>query len=193
MKFLIKLNLEIKLRLLYFTVLAVVGFWIAPTWIIFLLVWLGISLFWSAFDRVKLLSPLQNQLYMASLYFYPLLGSVIKFVILGLKSDSVYFWVNRFEHAIWALALTIILLPAWAMIDLKAKSILGNFGLFIVILGVICLFGNMVEFVEFGLRLNWQLNHKYALYYPDTIFDMISNIVGASVGFVLVWWSRTGN
>ncbi len=193
MNLLNKLNLELKFRLVYFTILAAIGFLIAPTWLIFLLVWLGISLFWSVFDKVKVLSPLENQLYTGSLYLYPLLGSVIKFVILGLKSDNFYFWVNRVEHSLWAMALVVLLLPAWKMIYTKTQSKIAHLGLFILVLSVICFFGNLVEFVEFGLRVLWGLNSKYALYYPDTIFDMMSNLVGASLGFGVVWWSQWKN
>jgi len=216
-----------KLRIGYFLILMLGGFWISPLWSVFLAVWLGISLFWTYTKQDQVLSVFEKKVYNFSLYFYPILGTLIKVYIYLDKFPGTYFWVNRFEHTLWAMALVVLLLPfwKWLWVGLKADKILKQvqddtvvsvqddtgeiqsdksevavaaikdrhgkktaqlLALFMIVVGVICLFGNMVEFVEYGFRVLGHLDYKYALYYPDTIYDMMSNVVGATLGFLVV-------
>ena len=195
-----------KLRILYFALLILGGFWISPLWPVFLAIWLFISLFWSYTKQVELLSETEKKVYHFSLYFYPILGTLIKVYILFDFIPYTYFWVNRFEHALWAMALVILMLPAWKIlkvgfeadkilkrvqddrietqddkseiiIDINLTQKFSTLALFIIVVGVICLFGNMVEFVEYAFRFYGNYQYKYAAYYPDTIFDMMSNVI----------------
>ncbi len=181
-----------KLRILYFLILMLGGFWISPLWPVFLGIWLLISLFWSYTKQVEILSRFEKQVYHFSLYFYPILGSIIKYYIFVDLFPNTYFWVNRFEHALWAMALVVLMLPFWKGLSVGLKGLPryarndSTFALFIIIVGVICLFGNMVEFVEYALRFMGNMQWKYDKYYPDTMFDMMSNVIGAIAGFLVV-------
>lgn len=183
---------SIRFRIAYFLILALGGFWISPLWPVFLAVWLFISLFWSYTKQVEVLSEVEKRVYHISLYFYPILGTFIKIYIFVDWFPNTYFWVNRFEHALWAMVLVVLMLPFWKRLWVGLRGLPryarndNTIALFITIVGVICLFGNMVEFVEYGFRLLGGYQYKYALYYPDTMFDMISNIVGATAGFLVV-------
>lgn len=168
------------------------GFWISPLWPVFLAIWLGISLFWSYTKQDQVLSVFENKIYLSSLFFYPVLGTLIKIYIYIDRFPSTYFWVNRVEHSLWAVALVVLLLPFWKRLWVGLKGLPrytrndNILDLFMIVVGVICLFGNMVEFVEYGFRVLGGYQYKYAVYYPDTMYDMMSNVVGATLGFLIV-------
>jgi hypothetical protein len=191
-KFISDLLKSSKLRIIYFLILMLGGFWISPLWPVFLAVWLGISLFWSYTKQDQVFNQSESKVYLFSLFFYPILGTLIKVYIFLVKFPDTYFWVNRLEHTLWAMALVILLLPFWKRLWIGLKGLprfARNdhiFALFIIVVGVICLFGNMVEFVEYAFRFLGHLQWKYDKCYPDTIFDMMSNVVGASLGFAVV-------
>jgi hypothetical protein len=181
-----------KLRILYFLILMLGGFWISPLWPVFLVIWLGISLFWSYTKQDQVLSIFEKTIYLFSLFLYPILGTIIKIYIYLDKFPNTYFWVNRFEHSLWAMALVVLLLPFWKRlwVGLSIKdSNMNTLTLFIIVVGVICLFGNMVEFVEYTMRFMGNMQWKYDKYYPDTMFDMMSNVVGATLGFLIVMFA----
>lgn len=82
----------------------------------------------------------------------------------------------------WAMALVILLWPAWKNLQGKVSNLVFT----ILILSVICLFGNMVEIVEFSFRYFKEVSDATGWYYSDTLFDIISNFFGAGLGILVI-------
>lgn len=167
---------------IYFSTLIFTGYFLVKLWPLFLIVWAGIAMFWSISGKIKILSETEYKIYSYSLYIYPLIGTLIKLYIFLDIIPYTYFWVNRIEHSLWAFALVILYLPFWK----KLSTFTTSLGMIILIVGFVSLLGNMVEFVEYLVRLLSNLSYKYSLYYPDTIYDMFSNIAGAGIGALLI-------
>ena len=172
----------IKFRILYFCILIVAGVFITPLWPAFLIVWLSISLYWDYTGQSLQLTKDEHKVYNFLIYLYPLIGTLIKVFILTKYFTSIYFWLNRIEHAMWAMALVILLWPAWKSLQKKV----GSIALVIIIFSVVCLFGNMVEIVEFGFRYFRTISDSSVFYYTDTLFDIISNFFGAGLGILVI-------
>jgi len=93
-----------------------------------------------------------------------------------------WFWLNRLEHFSWALAVVILFLPLYR----DVWNILNWWQNLIFVIGLICILGNLNEFLEYFLRMRSQNYRALAAYYWDTIYDMMINIVGGFVGFVVL-------
>ena len=95
-----------------------------------------------------------------------------------------WFWLNRLEHFCWAMALVIIFLPIFSDIW-KGLSWWQNL---LLVVSFVCLIGNLNEFLEYFIRLllNKKNQLQLAVYYWDTIYDMMMNIVGGFGGFVVM-------
>ena len=179
---LIELMQTTKYTLGYFIILIIGGFYISPFWLAFLVVWLTIILYWQYSGQLQKLTTKESKIYRLLTYLYPFLGTLIKFFILTKSFTASYFWLNRVEHSMWAMALVILLWPAWKSLQNKVSPLV----LFILILSVISLFGTMVEILEFNFRYIKQISDVSAWYYSDTMFDIISNLFGASFGFLVI-------
>jgi len=61
----------------------------------------------------------------------------------------------------------------------------------IFIIGLICILGNLNEFLEYFIRVSFRLTDekRFAAYYWDTIYDMMINIMGGFVGFLVLRWN----
>ncbi len=89
-------------------------------------------------------------------------------------------WINRLEHACWAAMLSILFLPLLSGIYHRLTRWHG----FLFILGFVCLLGNLNEFLEFATRLEYaQDAERFARFYSDTIYDMMMNLLGGTIGF----------
>jgi len=95
-----------------------------------------------------------------------------------------WFWLNRLEHFCWSLAVVIIFLPIF--IDIwKTLTWWQNLTFAI---GLVCILGNLNEFFEYFLRSRSSVtNYRlFAAFYWDTIYDMMINMMGGFVGFVVL-------
>jgi len=158
------------------------GVLVSPLWPPFLGVWLLISLYFDYTKQTAKLNIQESRVYNLLIYLYPLLGTLIKIFILTKTLTFTYFWLNRVEHGMWAMALVILLWPAWKSLE----GGVSNLVFAILVLSVICLFGNMVEIVEFSFRYFMEVSDATGWYYNDTLFDMISNFFGAGLGILVI-------
>ena len=92
-----------------------------------------------------------------------------------------WFWLNRLEHLGWMASSLMLLLPACRQI----WELPWPFAL-LFMLGLGGLIGNLNEFFEYALRLNWNTAGK-SVWYSDTILDMLTNVPGALLAFLVGW------
>lgn len=133
------------------------------------------------------LSYQEHNIYLNTALLYPLLETLVKWMIVKDIIPNSWFLLNRIEHFSWAVAIVIIFLPI--LTDMyKSLTLWQNL---IVTLGFICLVGNLNEFLEYLIRLQLNLTNtnRFAAYYPDTIYDMMMNITGGFTGFLI--WNHT--
>lgn len=125
----------------------------------------------------------ERNLYIAVAIFYPLTATWVKWLIVeNIISGS--FWVNRLEHGVWAIATIIVLFPFLKTV--KANLTQGQFLLFI--LGLICLLGNLNELFEYSQWVGFKSvnTQRLAHYYSDTIYDLMMNLSGGAIGFLIL-------
>lgn len=143
-----------------------------------LVVWLGLMLFFD--KKAQLLPKAQKYLFRIVTFGYPLIASIIKFMIEQDVIPYSWFWLNRFEHFFWALSMTVIFLPlAHQFIKLVDKKWL------LLVQGCIAItLGNVIEVIEFALRKNLA-DTRLGLYYSDTMFDILMNFLGVLVAVAI--------
>lgn len=93
-------------------------------------------------------------------------------------------WINRLEHFSWAAVLTLFFLPILAPIW-KRLNLWQNL---LFILSFVCLLGNLNEFLEFLTRIQHSTLDpvRFSAFYSDTIYDMMMNLFGGLLGFVIL-------
>jgi hypothetical protein len=158
-----------------------------PSWVLMISVWFTLFFIFRLSGLEQQLSTDQQRLYYAVILLYPVLETAIKWLIIHGQIPSDWIWVNRLEHGSWAIATAILFLPFLASIW-QALTI-GQAFLFVI--GLVCFFGNLNECLEYWLTtrsgiLNGEL---LANDYRETITDLIVNMVGATIGFALLWRS----
>ncbi|HLP90595.1 MAG TPA: hypothetical protein VK184_18685 [Nostocaceae cyanobacterium] len=162
------------------------SFTVFSNWVVMVVIWFGLFFIFRWQNLEAKLSDSEHFIYLTTVLVYPLLGSWIKWMIEKNIIPYSWFWLNRLEHFSWALAVVILLLPLF--IDIwKISNWWQNL---ILILGLVCLLGNINEFLEYFLRANSKtINYQLlAIYYQDTIYDMIMNIIGGFVAFLVLMW-----
>jgi hypothetical protein len=92
-----------------------------------------------------------------------------------------WFWLNRLEHLGWMTSSLLLLLPACRRVWGLPWPVAVLF-----VLGLGGLIGNLNEFFEYGLRLIWNTAGK-AVWYSDTILDMLTNVAGALLACLAGW------
>jgi hypothetical protein len=174
-------NLKTALTLIYFLVLLAVGYYIFPFWLVVLSAWVSIYAFikWRKLDQQ--LNQTEQRVFTIVAIFYPVVETVIKHAINANWIPYSWEWLNRLEHFGFSTALGILLLP----LVYKQLAKLDLFGQALLYIGFIIMLGNLNEFAEYLLRVVWNLNSKFALYYLDTIADLFINVCGGITSFVL--------
>lgn len=170
---------------LYFIMCLLASYFIFLFWGIMLAVWFG-ALILIQFKGYDLeLNRKERLLFDINAHLYPLLGTLIKVMIVENIIPDSWFWLNRLEHYIWAVAIGILFFPllkdSFAKLHLMSK--------FILFVGLVVILGNLNEFMEYGLRIYMNLTTQYLFseYYKDTIIDLVTNVLGAVTGFVIVY------
>lgn len=150
-----------------------------------LFIWFSLAL-WIKYKNIdKNLTTSEYNLFLATIYLYPFLETVLKYMI---TEDVIpYSWslLNRIEHFSWSFATGILIYPLLKPV-LHKLSLLPALLYFV---GIITMIGNCNEFFEFLVR--YIENHlsdpaRQAIYYWDTIFDLGINILGAAASFSLL-------
>jgi hypothetical protein len=148
-----------------------------------LIIWFGLIIIFTWFKKDKEIPSNLNRLYHINIYFYPLIASIIKYAIEANLIPYSWFWLNRLEHGFWSFCVIILLLPLTAEILKQSK-----FQFFILNLGLIAILGNLIEILEYLIRVLVNLNDYYVLsvIYRDTVLDMITNFIGGLLGISCV-------
>ena len=167
-------------------------------------IWFGLF-FTFRFTQLEFKLPnREHKIYLTTVLLYPLVETTIKWMIVrdvipcleklggrrGLPASKnpptfrySWFLLNRIEHFSWAVAVVIIFLPI--LIDIyNSLNLWQNL---LVTLSFICFLGNLNEFLEYLIRLQLNLTtpKRFAAYYPDTIYDMMMNMIGGFTGFLI--------
>lgn len=160
---------------------------IFSNWVVLSCVWFGVFFLFRFLGLEAKLPNREHRLYLITMFVYPLIETAITWAIK--KNIVPYSWhvLNRLEHFGTAVALVIIFLPVFVDIWISLKW----WQSLVFILGLVCLVGNINEFFEYSLRACCKpySDIKYAAYYWDTIYDMVMNIAGGLVGFVIIRWN----
>ncbi len=143
-----------------------------------LIVWIGLIVFF--YKKALVLPNGLKKLFQIVTFGYPLVASIIKFMIEKDVIKYSWFWLNRFEHFFWAFSMTIILLP---LAHQFSKTIDKKW--LLLVQGCIAItLGNLIEVIEFCLRSNLT-DTKFGLYYSDTMFDILMNFLGVIIAIVI--------
>lgn len=170
--------------LFFATCLIVFSFTVFSTWVLMVGIWFGLFFIFRFTQLEAKLSEEEQRIYLTTVLLYPLIESWIKWMIIKNIIPYSWFWLNRLEHFSWALAVVILFLPLYR----DVWNILNWWQNLIFVIGLICILGNLNEFLEYFLRSQSQNYRALAAYYWDTIYDMMINIVGGFVGFVVLRW-----
>ncbi len=148
-------------------------------WMILVSLWFALSIY-ILVKKGKNLTSKEHKVFIITVITYPLVETIIKILI---DKNILYGWatLNRLEHFSWSVAFTILIYMFFKTQISKVES--KSFRLLILI-SIVSLVGIGNEFVEFIIREIYHLQ-LYA-YYPDTIKDMITNLVGSSLASVLL-------
>ncbi len=178
---LLKIN---SLWFLYAICLILFSFTIFSNWVLLICIWFGLFFTFRFTQLESKLSAQEQNLYSITIFLYPLVETSLKWMIVNKVIHNSGFWLNRLEHFSGAIAVAIIFLPIYLDIwkNLKYWQNL------IFVISFICLVGNLNEFLEYFIRLQSHLTdtERFAAYYWDTIYDMMMNVMGGFMGFVLL-------
>ncbi|HEY9703034.1 MAG TPA: hypothetical protein V6C58_11335 [Allocoleopsis sp.] len=160
-------------------------------WVILICVWFSLFFLFRFTKLEEQLTNIERVFYLSTILAYPIMASLIKWMIAKNIIPNSWWWLNRFEHGIWALAMVIFCLPLYT----NFWRLLNWWQSLLFILGLVCLLGNLNEFAEFFTRMpppKIKINDKiFAIYYIDTIYDMMMNILGGFIGFAILRWKHT--
>lgn len=146
-------------------------------------IWFGLFFTFRFTELESKLPYREHNIYLTTVLLYPLIETTVKWMIVKDVIPNSWFLLNRIEHFSWAVAVVIIFLPI--LIDIYNS--LNLWHSLIITLGFICFLGNLNEFLEYLIRLQLNLTNtkRFAAYYPDTIYDMMMNIIGGFTGFLI--------
>lgn len=163
---------------LYFVALVLFSLFIFTNWTFMLVVWIGLIVVF--YQKALLLPNGLKKLFQIVTFGYPLIASIIKFMIEKDVIKYSWFWLNRFEHFFWAFSMTIILLP---LAHQFSKTIDKKW--LLLVQGCIAItLGNIIEVIEFCLRSNLT-DTRFGLYYSDTMFDILMNFLGVIIAILI--------
>jgi hypothetical protein len=165
--------------------LLVFGYWLSPLWFIMLFVWVSMTVFIKMKRYNVELSLYERNAFEYTIYLYPLIETILKFMIVKDIIPYSWFILNRIEHFSWAFVMGILILPLLKN-KLKTKDIVLQ-GL--VFIGLVIIIGNINEFFEYFIRIfiiKPDDYYRISLYYSDTIIDLIVNVFGAIAGYCFI-------
>jgi hypothetical protein len=160
--------------------------WVFVLGVLFGLCWGFRRLGWEAELR-----PRERRLYWAILLLYSGLETWLQVSLQDvLFKVFPWRWVNSGEHFLAAAVLPILLLP---LVNRYWSGSRGQFVLMVV--GGVCLVGNLNELLEFATRLQIGVLAKGARWaqgplYQDTMNDLLMNLLGGMVGASLFTWVK---
>jgi hypothetical protein len=137
---------------------------------------------WTRMERS--LSLIQWRSYLLAILLYPIMETSVILLRINGKLPQDFDLINRGEHLCWAIALMFFFLPLIAGV----WQSLNRWQNLLFILGFVCLLGNFNEFLEYLFRIQGGSSDDklFASFYHDTILDMTMNLVGGSIGFVIL-------
>jgi hypothetical protein len=162
---------------LYFAALILFSLFIFTNWTFMLVVWIGLIVVF--YKKARLLPPGLKKLFQIVIFGYPLVASIIKFMI---EKDIIkysWFWLNRFEHFFWAFSMTIVLFP----ITYPFRKILNKKWLLLIQGCITITLGNVIELIEFAMRQSLT-DTRLGLYYSDTMLDLVMNFSGVTIALI---------
>lgn len=176
------------LWIFYATCLILFSLTIFSNWVLMVCIWFGLFFTFKMTQLESRLLAKEHNLYLNTVLLYPLAETWIKW---GMVKHNPYlsnFWLNRLEHFCWSVAIVIIFLPVFTGVYKSLKW----WQSLVFVISFICLVGNLNEFFEYFVRmqLNLTKSQQFAFYYWDTIYDMIMNLIGASIGFLILQWNN---
>lgn len=162
-------------------ILIAIGHFTFPIMSVMLICWFSIAAFVKVKNFDKRLSRSERKLFFITIILYPIIETVIKYLLVNDIIPYSWFWINRVEHFLSAIAIEILFYPFLK----PTLSKLNKIESFIFIVCVVVFIGNLNEFFEYLIRhiLN---TYRLDFYYWDTIYDMVMNILGAALGFCIL-------
>ncbi len=166
---------DILLTLFAGLILTISSYFIYPVWSIMVSLWFlaVISIKLKRLD--KSLSLKEKNLFNIYIFFYPISETIIRLIMINIESPP---FLNRIEHLYWTFSLVILFLPIIKKFTIKFSKIQK----LLFIICFVSFIGNLNEFFEYLLRYYNQVQNL-GLFYSDTIFDMVINIIGSMLGF----------
>ena len=170
--------------LLYSLAMIIWGYFIFPLWSVMLIVWFAVATYAVAKHLDVRLDERQRSTYWLIIYLYPLIESIIKYMINGNVIAYSWFWLNRLEHFAWAVAMGLLLIP---FLSPSLRKLSLPFQLLLYV-GAVVIIGNLNEFFEYAIRIYIGMfgnQAKMAAFYWDTIYDLVINMLGSAFSFYL--------
>jgi hypothetical protein len=171
----------------FFVLLESLSLWLYPTWGLMLGVWFGL-VFFIIYKKLVLPLPRWQQLvFLLNASLYPLLETCIKIMINENVIPYSWFWLNRLEHGLFSFCLTILVLPLFW----KEHQSFSVWKQGCMVVGIVIIIGNLNEFLEYLVRIVSGLttSDRFAVYYWDTIYDLMLNLMGSVIAFGLYLWA----
>ncbi|ULH14937.1 hypothetical protein MF271_13290 [Deinococcus sp. KNUC1210] len=135
----------------------------------------------ATFRRMGTSSFAVQRMWWTTLLLFPIWEFAIKWMVQHNVIAYSWWWLNRLEHFGWMASLLLLLLPIY-----QELFRLGWFTALLFVLGLGSIIGNLNEFWEFGLRVQAGTAGRGVLYL-DTILDMLTNVPGALLAFLIGW------
>ncbi len=170
------------LAYLYFAVLVLFSFFIFSNWTFMLFVWLILIVIFE--KKAATMPQSYRKTFAIVVYLYPLIASIIKFMVVNNTIPYSWFWLNRLEHLTWSFSMTVILCP----LVYQAIKLIKSKYLFILLACITIVLGNIIEIIEFCLRQNMSDTYM-GLYYGDTMLDIIMNFTGSIIAAIFLYFS----
>ncbi len=167
-----------------------VQFELGLNWKLLIIIWTGITIFVRLGGFLKIIPVRLGKLWLVSVFFYPLVETVIRIYIA--KEIIAYSWryFNTAEHFFWMMFLLIISYPLFYKVLQKLNGLQSFLHLF----GFLMVVGIFNEFFEFIIRfyIHNIPQSDMGVFYEDTIYDLSINIPGVIAGMILVYFFDKG-
>ena len=169
---------------LFATLIILFSLTVFSNWVLLGTIWFAVFFIFRLSKLETNLPISEHRLYLNAAFTFPLIETLLNWLIQKSIISYSWFWLNRLEHFFLSIGVVILMLPIHTNIwhSLKWWQNL------IFIVGLICLIGNLNEFVEYFIRACCKpINYSnFAIYYSDTIYDMFMNLIGGLVGFFII-------
>lgn len=143
-------------------------------WALYTLIWLALG------SYVYKNNAHQRKIIFGISSIYPLIETIIKITLTKEIIKNSWVYLNTTEHFLWSLCFTALIF----FLFLEQKYKIKNWVVYsFLIVGIANLAGVGNEIIEYFLREIWDL--KEVTYYADTIKDLLVNLAGSMVGFLL--------